>query len=188
MSTPLFFISNQLDKRYFERTTCGVTSREADFSDYTVGWRQGILTLAEAMSADQPDNGWFLPNCDTTPSFLDDRFPEARRKTKVGLLEDDSEKLNVLQVLYNWLNTGEKHQAVDAFGVPNEACSRAKSLPLDLRPDVILPDPVTLAAEEEAGRLGAIKRGPSSRFGPFFRGLVKLFQKNYFTHNTMFNT
>ena len=38
------------------------------------------------------------------------------------------------------MTSSEGHQAIDAFGVPNSACSQTKSLPLDLRPDTLLPE------------------------------------------------
>lgn len=143
VETPFFLTTNQLDHAAFAEATCGVTSDNAeDFSDYTVGWRQGVLSLAEALSVDKPDAGWFIPNCDAMPGFLDEDHAHLRRTVTVPELdsEDGAEKQNVLQTLHGWLTTGRNHQAIDAFGVPNAQCSAQRSLPLDLRPDTLLPE------------------------------------------------
>ena len=99
-----------------------------------------MLALAESMSVAKPKNGWFIPSCDHTPTFLDQRHEKERRTVQVQSFENEDAKQNVLQTLNNWVKTGEKHQAIDPFGVMNEACSEAKSLPLDLRPDALLPE------------------------------------------------
>ncbi len=74
-----------------------------------------------------------------------------------------------MQAINNWLKKGNKHQAIDAYGVPNEKCSARKSLPLDLRPDAFFPDledapgvPVRHTVNAKAGRCST----SSSRSGP----------------------
>ena len=98
-----------------------------------------MLALAESMSVNKPDNGWFIPNCDHVGSLLDEAHANERRVVKIQRLQGEGQ-VNVLQTLNNWLKTGQDHQAIDAFGLPNEACSKTKSLPLDLRPDALLPE------------------------------------------------
>ena len=140
IDTPVFFTANQLDTKLFSERTCGITSSHEDYSDYTIGWRQGVLALAEAMSEDKADNGWFIPNCDEMPALLNSANADMRRTVRVPMLENLETKVNVLQTINNWLTIGSKHQAIDAFGVPNGVCSATKSLPLDLRPDTFLPE------------------------------------------------
>ena len=74
------------------------------------------------------------------------------------------------------MNSDKDHQAIDAFGLPNEACSAQKSLPLDLRPDAVLRD---LDADHDPDSdVEKISPAPASkkrlsqhnRRGPFFAG------------------
>jgi hypothetical protein len=43
-----------------------------------------MLQLAETMSNDQPDNGWFIPNCDEEKGsiFLDESNTAKRQSTR----------------------------------------------------------------------------------------------------------
>ncbi len=65
-----------------------------------LAWRQGILGLAEALSLDQPDNGWFIPNCDDTTLFFSNRAVTQRRNVEIPLFVS-GERKNVLQV--SWI-------------------------------------------------------------------------------------
>lgn len=188
VSTDFFVTSSQLDPRIFEEETCGVRSSDDDYTEYTVGWRQGILTLAEALSVGKPESGWFIPNCDNVPFFLDENHAKERREVRIAPLDekspssdeeaDDKEELakqNVLQTIYNWLKKGDDFQAIDAFGVPNDACSAQKSLPLDLRPDALLGDIESVEESVQSGPVSSpIRRfgqhRTSARRGPFFGG------------------
>ena len=62
------------------------------------GWRQGVLTLAEALSVDKAKNGWFIPNCDEMPALLNAANADMRRTVRVPQLEDLETRANVLQV------------------------------------------------------------------------------------------
>jgi hypothetical protein len=110
-----------------------------------------VLALAEAMSLERPTNGWFVPNCAVglagRDGLLSQQGATERRSVRVPLLDDEDEDVNALQALNNWLTTGEKHQAIDPFGLANAACGvqeeEQRSQPLlDLRP------PVTSEVEE----------------------------------------
>ncbi len=63
-----------------------------------------MLSMAEAMSVAKPDNGWFLPNCDSgVTTLLDGRNNKERRSVRVQAFnpdakEDQAESVNVLQV------------------------------------------------------------------------------------------
>lgn len=168
IKTPIFLTSNQLDQTNFDEQTCGVSSDAEDFRDFSIGWRQGMLAMAEALSVNKPENGWFIPNCDDATAFLDSEHAKLRREVRIPLLSSQTEEqksVNVLQAINNWMNKGSDHQAIDAFGVPNEACSAIKSLPLDLRPDLPL-QPKSEDARPAPIRAGS-RRGPfRSRFNP----------------------
>eukprot|EP00094_Tigriopus_californicus_P009354 TCALIF_09019-PB protein Name:"Protein of unknown function" AED:0.11 eAED:0.12 QI:206/0.75/0.66/1/1/1/9/985/816 len=168
IKTPVFLTSNQLDETNFDEQTCGVASDAEDFRDFSVGWRQGMLAMAEALSVNKPENGWFIPNCDDATAFLDNEHAALRREVRIPLLTTqtaEEKSVNVLQAINNWLNKGSDHQAIDAFGVPNDACSAVKSLPLDLRPDLPL-KPISEDARPAPIRAGS-RRGPfRSRFNP----------------------
>merc|ERR1719264_2068683 len=136
IDTPIFLTTTQLDPEHFRETTCGVSrTRNEDYSDFAIGWRQGMLVMAEAMSEEKPDNGWFIPNCDNLHFLLGTKNAAARRTVRVPLLQEGDEQVNAFQAINNWLTLGRQHQAIDPFGVPNDKCSATKSLPLDLRPD-----------------------------------------------------
>ena len=62
-------------------------------------WRRGMLQLAETMSNDKPDNGWFIPNCEDEKGsiFLDEANTARRQVTRVPLFSTGQDK-NVLQV------------------------------------------------------------------------------------------
>jgi hypothetical protein len=62
-------------------------------------WRRGMLQLAETMSNDKPENGWFIPNCDEEKGtiFLDEANTAKRQLTRVPLFSTGQDK-NVLQV------------------------------------------------------------------------------------------
>ena len=64
-----------------------------------LGWRQGVLALAEAISVDKAENGWFVPNCDEMPALLNAANADMRRAVRVPMLEDLGVKVNVLQVI-----------------------------------------------------------------------------------------
>ena len=86
--------------RYFKETTCGVTrTRNEDYSDFAIGWRQGMLVMAEAMSEEKPDNGWFIPNCDNVHFLLGSKNAVARRTVRVPLLQEGDEQVNAFQVI-----------------------------------------------------------------------------------------
>lgn len=100
--------------------------------------------MVEAVSVSKPGDGWFVPNCDRVSTFLDGRNAEERRSVRVtafGGEREEEEDLNVMQAVNNWLEGAVSgSQAVDPFGVPNPSCSAARSEPLDLRPDALLPE------------------------------------------------
>ena len=99
IDTPVFLTTTQLDPRYFEETTCGVSrTRNEDYSDFAIGWRQGMLVMAEAMSEEKPDNGWFIPNCDNLHFLLGTKNAAARRTVRVPLLQEGDEQVNAFQV------------------------------------------------------------------------------------------
>jgi hypothetical protein len=99
VETPVFLITTQLEPTNFKATTCGVSAaRNEDYSDYTIGWRQGMLALAEAISLYKPENGWFIPNCDNVPFLLDGSYSKERRTVTVPLLQEDQKMVNALQV------------------------------------------------------------------------------------------
>lgn len=53
--------------------------------------------MAEAISVTKPENGWFIPNCDKMPGFLNDKFANERRSVKVPQFDGEKD-VNVLQV------------------------------------------------------------------------------------------
>ena len=56
-----------------------------------------MLGLAEALSLDKPDNGWFIPNCDESTLFLSSKAVTQRKNVKIPLFVN-GERQNVLQV------------------------------------------------------------------------------------------
>lgn len=100
IDTPIFLTTTQLDPEHFRETTCGVSrTRNEDYSDFTIGWRQGMLVMAEAMSEEKPDNGWFIPNCDNLHFLLGTKNAAARRTVRVPLLQEgDEQQVNAFQV------------------------------------------------------------------------------------------
>ncbi len=99
VQTPVFVTATQLDPGYFGRATCGVSAaRDDDYSDYAIGWRQGMLVLAESMSLEKPSNGWFIPNCDDVPHWLGGEHAKERRGVTVALLQEEEQKVNAMQV------------------------------------------------------------------------------------------
>ena len=58
-----------------------------------------MLQLAETMSNDKPENGWFIPNCDDEKGsiVLDEANSAKRQLTRVPLFSTGQDK-NVLQV------------------------------------------------------------------------------------------
>eukprot|EP00095_Tigriopus_kingsejongensis_P001054 maker-scaffold631_size122145-snap-gene-0.37 protein:Tk01054 transcript:maker-scaffold631_size122145-snap-gene-0.37-mRNA-1 annotation:"hypothetical protein CAPTEDRAFT_219523" len=182
VETPLFLTSNQLDSQEFKDQTCNLASDAEDFREFSIGWRQGMMAMAEALSLAKPQNGWFIPNCDDMGALLDAEHASMRRQVRIPLLSSEGQKstdpktVNVLQAINNWMSLGENHQAIDAFGVPNEACSAVKSLPLDLRPDIpeesLLPKPAPIRAGARSG----LRRSPFfGGFGGRFRPPADLF-------------
>jgi len=134
-----------------------------------------VLAVAEAMSVQKPDNGWFLPDCEGgqagSQGLLADSGSSERRSVRVRLLGKEREDVNALQALFNWLQTGQNHQAADPLGVDNEACQKVKrSQPLiDLRPPAAILDAV-----EPVAAVGAELRRDQQRkndfYGPIFDG------------------
>ena len=125
ISTPMFVISNQLDQDDFERITCNVTDEDEDFFTYDALWKQGVMTMIQVMSLQQPANGWFIPNCQDQVLFFSDEAIEQRKNVQVPLFVNAKEQ-NVLQVLNNWLTKDledDQYQAIDQLGLPNQACS-----------------------------------------------------------------
>ena len=63
-----------------------------------------MLQLAESMSNEKADNGWFIPNCDEEKGsiFLDESNTNKRQSTRVPLFSTGQDK-NLLQVLFRIL-------------------------------------------------------------------------------------
>jgi len=135
VKTPLFVINSQYNQKDFERITCNVSTEDQDFPAYRTAWKQGITSLIEAMSIDQPANGWFIPNCQDETLFFSAQAIEVRKSLQIPLFVS-GEEMNVLQVLNNWLVkpiTDDEYQAIDQFGPANPICSAnhvQKSAPL----------------------------------------------------------
>ena len=99
IKAPIFLMTTQLDPEYFSETTCGVSrTRNEDYSDYSKGWRQGVLVMAQAMSEEKPENGWFIPNCDSVHFFLGAEHAAERRTVRVRLLQEEEQTVNAFQV------------------------------------------------------------------------------------------
>ena len=99
IDTPLFLTTTQLDPEFFQRTTCGVSrTRNEDYSEFAISWRQGMLVMAEAMSEEKPGNGWFIPNCDDLHFLFGADNAAARRAVRVPLLQEGDERVNAFQV------------------------------------------------------------------------------------------
>ena len=108
--------------RYFSETTCGVSrTRNEDYSDFAIGWRQGMLVMAEAMSEEKPDNGWFIPNCDDLHFLLGTKNAAARRTVRVPLLQEGDEQVNAFQV-------GTDPIRLNAFSPPSLCLSNKELL------------------------------------------------------------
>ena len=121
VNTPMFVINSQWNQRDFERVTCNVTTDDEDYTAYRSAWKQGITSLIEAMSIDQPANGWFIPNCQDETLFFSAQAIEVRKNLQVPLFLSGEDK-NIFQVLNNWLTksfTEEDYQAIDQFGPAN---------------------------------------------------------------------
>jgi hypothetical protein len=65
---------------------------------FVSAWRQGIMSLAEAMSLDKPENGWFIPNCEDGTLFFSSQSIEQRKNVEIPLFVT-GDKQNVLQVI-----------------------------------------------------------------------------------------
>jgi len=125
VQTPMFIISSQWNEPEFNRITCNVSKDDEDYFTYSTLWRQGVMTMIQVMSLEQPANGWFIPNCQDQTLFFADESIEQRKNVQIPLFVT-GEDLNVLQVLNNWLTKDiedDKYQAIDQFGSPHEACS-----------------------------------------------------------------
>jgi len=125
VKTPMFIISSQWNQFDFNRVTCHVDEEDEDYFTYSTLWRQGVMTMIQVMSLEQPANGWFIPNCQDDTLFFADASIEQRQNVKIPLFVT-AEDQNVLQVINNWLTKDiedDKYQAIDQFGSPHEACS-----------------------------------------------------------------
>ena len=60
-------------------------------------WKQGIMSLIEAISIEQPANGWFVPNCQDETLFFSAQAIEVRKDLTLPLFVS-GEQLNLLQV------------------------------------------------------------------------------------------
>jgi hypothetical protein len=56
------------------------------------------MSLAEAMSLDKPENGWFIPNCEDGTLFFSSQSIEQRKNVEIPLFVT-GDKQNVLQVI-----------------------------------------------------------------------------------------
>jgi len=125
VQTPMFIISSQWNEPDFNRVTCNVSQDDEDYFTYSTLWRQGIMTMVQVMSLEQPANGWFIPYCQDQTLFFADEAIEQRKNVKIPLFVT-GEETNVLNVLNNWLTKDiedDKYQAIDQFGSAHEACS-----------------------------------------------------------------
>jgi hypothetical protein len=125
VQTPMFIISSQWNEPDFNRVTCNVSQDDEDYFTYSTLWRQGIMTMVQVMSLEQPANGWFIPYCQDQTLFFADEAIEQRKNVKIPLFVTGEES-NVLNVLNNWLTKDiedDKYQAIDQFGSAHEACS-----------------------------------------------------------------
>ena len=119
----MFIISSKWNQRDFDRMTCNVSSDDPDFLAYRAGmnsklekkdyiivfliycffyfkklaWKQGIMSLIEAISIEQPANGWFVPNCQDETLFFSAQAIEVRKDLTLPLFVS-GEQLNLLQV------------------------------------------------------------------------------------------
>lgn len=136
VTTPMFIITSQWNKHDFDRVTCNVSLEDPDYEVYQngekkdstlkivtnslhwtwffSGWKQGILSLVEAMSLDQPDNGWFLPFCNDETFFFASTSLEQRQKVNVPLFVSGEDK-NVLQVIHKNVITCWVYLAIGIF-------------------------------------------------------------------------
>jgi len=125
VKTPMFIIASQFNQPDFNRITCNVSKDDEDYFTYDTLWKQGIMTMIQVMSLQQPANGWFIPNCLDQTLFFADESIEQRRNVQIPLFVTGEDK-NLLQVLNNWLTKGiedDEYQAIDQLGLPQEACS-----------------------------------------------------------------
>lgn len=125
VQTPMFIIASQFNDVDFNRISCNVSKDDEDYFTYDTLWRQGIMTMIQVMSLEQPANGWFVPNCQDDILFFADEAIEQRKNVQVPLFTT-GKALNVLQVLNNWLTKtfeDDQYQAIDQVGQANEACS-----------------------------------------------------------------
>jgi len=125
VKTPMFIIASQWNEADFNRVTCHVDEEDEDYFTYSTLWRQGVMTMIQVMSLEQPANGWFIPNCQDQTLFFADESIEQRKSVKIPLFVTGEEQ-NILQVINNWLTKDiedDKYQAIDQFGSPHEVCS-----------------------------------------------------------------
>jgi hypothetical protein len=125
VKTPMFIIASQWNEVDFNRVTCHVDEEDDDYFTYSTLWRQGVMTMIQVMSLEQPANGWFIPNCQDQTLFFADESIEQRKNVKIPLFVTGEEQ-NVLTVINNWLTKDiedDKYQAIDQFGSPHEICS-----------------------------------------------------------------
>ncbi len=122
VQSPMFLIASQWNELDFNRITCNVPEDDEDYFTYNTLWRQGIMTLIQVMSLQQPANGWFIPNCQDQVLFLSDTSIEQRQNVQVPLFVTGQDR-NVLQVLNSWLTQSievDEYQAINQFGLPDE--------------------------------------------------------------------
>jgi len=125
VKTPMFIIASQWNEVDFNRVTCHVDEEDEDYFTYSTLWRQGVMTMIQVMSLEQPANGWFIPNCQDQTLFFADEAIEQRKSVKIPLFVTGEEQ-NLLTVINNWLTKDiedDKYQAIDQFGSPHEVCS-----------------------------------------------------------------